>query len=508
METENRQRTGPVPNLIRSFSLKLLVLALISLAVPLLVYWQFQDAEQTQLKLLRNSAAQTGRVIAAMLRPRLRYFKSESPRELGDALKGAAVGNTNVKILVRPAKSGTDDFIYVAAFPQVSADFLEQERRELVRSGIFARLAPTCDGTTDLAVRFVNPKGKSEILTSMTPVHVSDNCWIVITSQSAADLAGVPVDVPFWSTSAMRVSAGAYALSIALILWLFTDMWGQLGRFRTAARQIRLRRTGTVSFSELNTIPELARVAGDFDTLVGALSASQDAMKRAAEENAHALKTPLAIISQSLEPLKAAVEPSNAIALRSLHLIESSVARLDVLITSAHDLEQAAAVAVYPEVTHIDISAYLKRLLAGHEVALAQQGKRLVSRLADDITIIGSEDLIEIVVENLLDNAASYTQVGQAIEVELLRRDEFAHLIVSDRGPGVPQAELSTIFDRYVSNRAEQQGVAGESGSMERHKGLGLWIVKRNVEGIGGIVTARNRRAGGFEVTVALRQAS
>lgn len=499
------RRDRPISRLLRSFSVKLLVLAVVLLTVPLILYWEFQRAEQAQTRLLRNSAAQTGRVIAAMLRPRFQQFKSESPQDLTDALKGAAVGSTFVKVLLRPANAGRDDFIYIAAYPGLSASLLEQERRDLIRSGVFERLAPTCDGATDLAIRLDNAKRTPEILTSMTPVHVQGDCWIVITSQNAADLAPVPLELSFWTTPSMRIAAATYIVSTALIFALFIQMWRNVSRFREAARRIRLREAGAISFRELNTIPELGRVAGDFDSLVAALIASQQSIKKASEDTAHALKAPLAVISQSIEPLKRAVEPTNAAAVRSLHLIESSVVRLDSLVTSARDLEQAGADVVFPERKQMNLSGFLKRLLAGHEAALSLQGKRLETHIVDGIVAYANEELVETVVENLIDNAASYTFKGDKIEVTLAKRGDFACLTVADEGPGVDPVVIPRIFDRYVTNRPVPDVPSAEAGSGEHHQGLGLWIVKRNIEGLGGEVLGRNRDKGGFEVTVSLR---
>ena len=504
MEADSRA-DRPLLSLVRSFSLKLVVLALVLLTVPLILYWEFQRAEQVQNRLLRNSATQTGRVTAAMLEPRFKQFKSESPQDLADALKAAAVGSTNVKVLVRPANSGRDNFIYVAAYPSLSASALEQERAQLLRSGVFGRLAPTCDAATDLSIRVDTPKRAPEILTSMTPVHVEGNCWIVITSQNAADLAPAPLDLTFWATPSMRIAAGIYITSTALIFGLFIQMWRNVARFRQAARRIRLREAGAISFRDLNTIPELGRVAGDFDSLVAALVSSQQSIKKAAEETAHALKAPLAVISQSIEPLKRAVDPTNAVARRSLQLIEGSVTRLDSLVTSTRDLEQTGADVVFPERRVMDLSDFLKRLLAGHETALTLQGKRLETHIADGIIAIANEELIEIVVENLVDNAASYTPKGGKIEVSLVKKGNFVSLAVADHGPGVDPAAIARIFDRYVSNRPGPEPGSEETTAGDHHQGLGLWIVKRNIEGLGGEVVGRNREEGGFEVTVTLR---
>ncbi len=59
-----------MPRLVHSFSVKLLLLALILLSVPLILYWQFNQAEQEQKRLLSNAVDQTNRVTAALLTPR------------------------------------------------------------------------------------------------------------------------------------------------------------------------------------------------------------------------------------------------------------------------------------------------------------------------------------------------------------------------------------------------------------------------------------------------------
>lgn len=504
METSSRP-VSLFSRLIHSFSLKLLLLALILLTVPLILYWQFERAERQQFGLLRNAAGQTGRVIAAMLRPHFEKFRNESPDSLREALDAATIGNTNVKIMVRLAGAGQGNFSYIASSPPVSADYLKQERRKLIQSGVFERLAPACNGTTDLAGEFVNPAGKQEVLTSMTPLHVGGDCWIVITSQNAADLAAAPINLPFWQTPAMRTTAGIYILSTALIIWLFIHLWRNLSRFRAAARRIRIRGTGAISFRELNTIPELTRVAEDFDSLVGALVSSQNFIKQTAEENTHALKAPLAVIAQSIEPLRRVVAASDVTAQRSLQLIERSIARLDSLVSSTRDTEQAAADVVYPEREPINLSRFMIQMLADYDVTLVAQGKRLSARIADHITAYANEDLMEPVIENLLENAASFTLKGGAVEVTLDRAGEFARVRIADRGPGVEPSQLARIFDRYVSFRPPPDKSADDVPNAENHQGLGLWIVKRNVEGLGGTVMGRNREYGGFEVTVRLR---
>ena len=294
-----------------------------------------------------------------------------------------------------------------------------------------------------------------------------------------------------------------YILSTVLVVWLFVHMWRNVSRFRRAARRIRLRH-GTVSFGQVNSIPELKGVAEDFDSLVIALVESQMFIRRAAEENAHALKAPLAVIAQSIEPLKRAITGQEPAAHRSIQLIERSVVRLDGLVSSAREMESAVADVIYPECGLIDLSNFLARLLQGYETSLLPQHKRLIAIIAPHVSAYANEDIMEVVIENLLENAASFTAVGGEIEVTLHADREFAHIRVADRGPGVDPRNLGRIFDRYVSYRAPYSDKAELLHTANSHQGLGLWIVKRNVEGLGGVVVARNRQGGGFEVTVSL----
>ncbi|GAA0529135.1 two-component system sensor histidine kinase ChvG [Rhizomicrobium palustre] len=486
-------------NLIHSFALKLFVLVIILLTVPLILWWQYQRTERQQAALLHNAVDQTGRVVAAMLRPHFAQFESEPPNALADALAGAPLVNTKVKILVRLKGAAADDFIYIASAPSLPASYLKRERAELIQAGIFQRMGPTCDRATDLSVRFVNPAGNSELLTSMTPVHEGGNCWIVITAQNAADIAPAPLHLSFWEVPALPAAIIIYLLSAALVILLSVHLWRNVRRFRSAARRIRMR--GDASFRKLNTIPELTGVAEDFDGLVQALTESQDFIKQTAEENSHALKAPLAVIAQALEPLKRAVPMNDASAQRSLQLIERSVARLDAAVSSVRDLEQAAAEVVYPVRRPIDLTAFLSQMVRDYEITLAAQAKRLDLFLEKGVTAYANEDLLEPVIENILENAASFTPRFGTIEVYLEKRGDVVEVRVADRGPGVDPERLKRIFNRYITYRDDKE--SGNLPSTE-HQGLGLWIVKRNVEGLGGKVVARNREGGGFEISVTL----
>ena len=84
-------------------------------------------------------------------------------------------------------------------------------------------------------------------------------------------------------------------------------MRGGLRRFAERARRIREQGPDAGSFAGRTGLPELADVAAEFDRMVDALHRSAADIRRTAEDNAHAFKTPIAVIRQSLEPLRRAL---------------------------------------------------------------------------------------------------------------------------------------------------------------------------------------------------------
>ena len=85
--------------------------------------------------------------------------------------------------------------------------------------------------------------------------------------------------------------------------------------------------------------------------------------------------------------------------------------------------------------------------------------------------------------DNLLDNARSFSAPGQAIDVEVGRVGASALVRVRDCGPGIPAEHAGRIFDRFFSHRPDQ------AGARQKHAGLGLSIARAIVERHGGALT-------------------
>jgi len=502
---------GRLEQVWRSFAAKIFALVVIFFAVPLILYDQFRAADAEKNRLLLESVEVQGRLAAETLRPLVGSVDGQAMRTIAQTVQHLGDAGSNIKLLFRPQNAPSNQsFYYVASSPAVSAQYLEQERQDLLNAGVLDRLGDSCAEVRALAVRYTNPAGGQELLTSITPIQANTGCWAVITSNRTAEFLVSSLGQSYWQTDAVRFAGAIYLVMAAIITVLFVQVGLNLNRFGRLAHNLRTHREQGGSFASLNRIPELSGVAEEFDRLVAALRSSAQALRFAAQEMAHAFKTPLGIIAQSLEPLRRSVRADDVRARRALELIDRSLGRLDGLVSTARRLDETIADSINPPRERVPLSDLVEEIVGEYREAHAESRARFAADIEARLAVFGAPALLESVMQNLLDNALSFSPPGGEIVVSLRARGDVAELAVADQGPGVPTENIERIFERFVSLRASesaQKPAQGDKkGATDRptHFGLGLWIVRRNVEAMGGVVAAENRAQGGFRVVVAL----
>ena len=486
----------------RSLVVRLAALVVIFAAVPAVLYGQFQAADEERQALILSAIREKGQVISKAIQPLLQRADNVPYFRLGEELAQFQAGTMTLKLLFRPVGAPESGFFYVASAPAVTSDALEVERRLLIDAGILDRLGRSCDGNLPLAMRVELPRGQTELLTSISPMRTAGGCWALVISSLLDGLGDRSLGQPYWRSPEIQVAAAIYLALAAVVLLVFFDLWQSLVRFGSMARAIR-RQQSAGRFTERNDIPELQTVAAEFDSMVDTLRESAGALRRAAEDTAHAFKTPIGVIRQAIEPLRKRVSGDDPRGTQSIEAIEVALERLDGLVTASRRLDRAAADILDPPHDRIDLSSLLNHLVKNYRSTLANPGPLLHPDIDSGVLVVGGSELLETVAENLIDNALSFTPAGRQVRVTLRRQRYLAVLTVEDEGPGVAPEKLERIFDRYYSDRSTAPNGPAKSGA--GNFGVGLWIVRRNVEAMGGRVRAANRPEGGLRMQVELR---
>ncbi len=473
----------------RSFTAKILVVALFYLIVPLILYGKFHQADSDKREFLIRSLQSQGHLVAEALSPKLAKLSGAGLIDAQGLVAQAAGDGLRVKALLRP-QDLSNHFLLMAAAPPLTPEQQKDEPQLLARMGILDRLDQSCAQSRPLAIGYTLSDGDEEFLTAMDAVHTPSGCWVIVTAYAGE----FSLTRPFWAAPEVRLAVGLYAMIVIVIALGVLGAGLDLRAFTILAGHIRQRRAVRENFASVAQVPELVPVAREFDRMVGTLEASAQALRDTAADTAHALKTPIATITQALEHVRP-VAAQNSRCERGLEIIDRSLTRLADLVEQARRLDEDAAQLMLGRMQSLNLADLCTIMCAAYSKMHAPR-LRFVLQTPRQAWVAATPDSLETVLENLLDNAVDFSPDGGSITVTLTASSAAVTLRVLDNGPGVPPDRLTQIFKRDYSNRPNTH-----EGP---HYGIGLAIVRRTVEILGGTVTAANRPEGGLIVTLTL----
>ena len=231
---------------------------------------------------------------------------------------------------------------------------------------------------------------------------------------------------------------------------------------------------------------ELSRLAATFNTMLAALEDSAQAQRQLVSDASHELRTPLTSLRTNIEVLSRdeALPPGEREKL--LHDVTEQLGEMTALIAELVELARGDQAPAEPEDVRLD----LVTADAIERTRRNRPGVSFTSELEESM-IRGVPATIERAISNLLDNAAKWSAAGGEIEVTV--RD--GEVIVRDHGPGIDEADLPFVFDRFY-RAPSARGLPGS--------GLGLAIVRQVAEAHGGSVTAEAAEGGGTRMRLTL----
>lgn len=238
---------------------------------------------------------------------------------------------------------------------------------------------------------------------------------------------------------------------------------------------------------------EIAALGRDFDRMAERVEELVVAQQRLLTDVSHELNSPLARLRVALELAR---QKAGGAAEAPLDRIEREAERLSVLIgeiLTLTRLEQGEP----PPREAVELGALIDEIVRDADFEAASDGRRVVLEGSASITLLGDEELLRRAVENVVRNAVRFAPEGTEVTLRVEEDEERVTIRVRDRGPGVPDEALRSIFVPLYRVERDRDRKTGGAG-------LGLAIAERAVKLHGGTIEAENAEDGGLLVTLRL----
>ncbi|MDA0962920.1 MAG: sensor histidine kinase [Proteobacteria bacterium] len=263
----------------------------------------------------------------------------------------------------------------------------------------------------------------------------------------------------------------------------------ELGRDRDSGKK----RPSRIRIPDLTARPdEIGRLSGALRGMVSALYNRIESNEQFAADVAHEIKNPLASLRSAVGTLRMVKREDQRDKL--LDVIDHDVRRLDRLVSDISNASRLDSELVKEEEEEFDLLQMIQNLNQYLGEDARSKGIDYITDMPDlPILMTGLEARLAQVFVNLITNAISFCEDGDAIRVWARKRENRILVVVEDTGPGIPEEALTKIFKRFYSQRPEAH--------FGNNSGLGLAISKQIVEAHGGVIWADNIRPTSADIT-------
>ncbi|MGB1285571.1 MAG: HAMP domain-containing sensor histidine kinase, partial [Aggregatilineales bacterium] len=275
--------------------------------------------------------------------------------------------------------------------------------------------------------------------------------------------------------------AGLTGLLVALLL-AFLISRGIAHPLQGLARGAEAVADGKYDYTVLETgPPEIRAVAQAFNHMSGEVRASQQSQREFLASVSHDLKTPLTSIQGYSQAIVDGATPDVS---GSAAIIHDEAARLNRMVLELTDLMRIQSGRFSMKLTALDVSAMADGI--GQRLQMMADKKQITLHVATDTVpkIAGDGDRMAQVFNNLVSNAIKYTPNGGEVWLQIHDTQDGVEIVVRDTGEGIPEEDLSRIFERFYR--------VDKVGGPQRGTGLGLAISREIVAAHGGRISVHS----------------
>ena len=233
---------------------------------------------------------------------------------------------------------------------------------------------------------------------------------------------------------------------------------------------------------------EVGKLTKSIDEMTKELQKRTTRAETFSTDLAHEIRNPLASLKGASELLDKTEKQNDREKL--LEIINHDVERIERLITDYSQMLKDEASLSREKMSKVNLMEIILNVVEDFRQDLKNQNKNIEiltnfsNKNEKNFFIVGIENRLEQVIANLLDNAISFSEDSQKIEIELTETSNNFVMTIKDQGPGFAESSPQKIFKRFYSNRPSSFG---------EHSGLGLNIAKNIVELHKGAIAASNR---------------
>ena len=239
---------------------------------------------------------------------------------------------------------------------------------------------------------------------------------------------------------------------------------------------------------------ELGDLISHHNALAETLAKASQAEREWMSNTSHELQTPLAVLRAQIEALQDGVRQPNQETLAEMHAAQMRLSRLVQDIKILTHSREPGHVANFSQEDLVEVAT--EAVLVARPM-LEAAGLEIGCAFPETLTLRCDRTRISQVIDNLLQNAARYTDAPGRIRLRIWRANGFAHVSIEDTPPAVPDDVLPRLFDRFFRAEGSRSRALGGSG-------LGLSVCEAIIGAHGGTISVATSELGGLNVTFTL----